>query len=275
MAVAAAAAYRRPVTSEHDVWAVGGAYEAYIGRWSRPVAVEFVRWLAGPASGRWVDVGCGTGALTATVLASADPAHILGVDPSSGFLAEARTRVTDPRASFQLGDAQSLPLPDRSVDAVVSGLALNFVPNQALAAGEIARILAPGGVAGAYVWDYTGMGMIRHFWDAAIAIDPAVAELDEGGRFPLCHRDALAQLWTGAGLGAVQVRAVEVPTVFADFDDYWGPFLGGQGPAPAYVATLSEGRRDALRDLLHERLPIAADGSIPLTARAWAVRGVA
>ena len=151
-----------PVTSEHDVWAVGDAYEAYIGRWSRPVAHEFVRWLAGPAGGRWVDVGCGTGALTATVLAATDPAHVLGVDPSSGFLAGARARVTDPRASFQVGDAQSLPLPDRSVDAVVSGLALNFVPNPQLAATEIARILVPGGVTGAYVWDYAdGMGMLR------------------------------------------------------------------------------------------------------------------
>ena len=265
-----------PVTSEHDVWADGDAYEAYIGRWSRPVADVFVRWLAGPAGGRWVDVGCGTGALTATVLAATDPAHVLGVDPSSGFLAGARARVTDPRASFQVGDAQSLPLPDRSVDAVVSGLALNFVPNPQLAATEIARILVPGGVAGAYVWDYAdGMGMLRHFWAAAAALDPAAVELDEGKRFPLCRDDALARLWSDAGFGDVRVRAIEVPTVFADFDDYWRPFLGGQGPAPGYVMSLADDRRGALRDLLHDRLPIAADGSVPLTARAWAVRGTA
>ncbi|MFC0541581.1 class I SAM-dependent methyltransferase [Kutzneria chonburiensis] len=264
------------MTSEHDVWAVGDAYEAYIGRWSRPVAAEFVRWLAAPAGGRWVDVGCGTGALTATVLAAADPAHLLGVDPSAGFLAGARSRVTDPRVSFQVGDARALPLPDRSVDVVVSGLALNFVPDPVLAATEIARILTPGGVAGAYVWDYAdGMGMLRHFWDAAAALDPAAVELDEGNRFPLCRNDALGRLWSDAGLGDVRVQAVEVPTVFADFDDYWGPFLGGQGPAPGYAMSLSDKQRGALRDLLHDRLPIAADGTIPLTARAWAVRGTA
>jgi len=91
----------------------------------------------------------------------------------------------------------------------------------------------------------------------------------------LCRADVLARLWSDAGFGDVRVRAIEVPTVFADFDDYWRPFLGGQGPAPGYVMSLADDRRGALRDLLHDRLPIAADGSVPLTARAWAVRGTA
>src|SRR5262245_2813377 len=127
----------------YEVWAAGDAYEAYVGRWSRAVAPEFVRWLGVPGGRRWLDVGCGTGALTAAVLAGADPVEVVGVDPSEGFLATARTRTGDPRARFEVGDARAVPLPDRSVDAVVSGLALNFVPDPAAALAEFARVAAP------------------------------------------------------------------------------------------------------------------------------------
>ncbi|HEU5158755.1 MAG TPA: class I SAM-dependent methyltransferase [Streptosporangiaceae bacterium] len=259
-----------------DVWAAGDAYEAYVGRWSRRVAGEFVRWLDVPAGRRWLDVGCGTGALTATVLAIAAPGQVTGVDPSEGFLAAARTRIADGRAAFGVGDARSLPLPDRRFDVVVSGLAVNFVPDPPLAVSECVRVTAPGGVVAAYVWDYAeGMAMMRRLWDAAVALDPGAAELDEGRRFPLCRPAPLARLWTGAGLTDVDVTSIEVPTEFVDFDDYWTPFLGGQGPAPGYVMSLPAERRRALRDLLRDRLPTRGDGSIPLTARAWAVRGTA
>jgi len=258
-----------------DVWAVGNAYEAYIGRWSRPVAAAFVPGLRRPAGGRWLDLGCGTGALTDAVLALAEPDAVVGVDPSEGFLAEARRRVNDPRASFRSGDAASVPLAEGAVDTVVSGLALNFVPEPDRALAECVRVTAPGGVVAAYVWDYAeGMTMLRFFWDAATALDPDAARLDEGPRFPLCRPDPLRRLWTDAGLADVTVQAIEVPTRFADFDDYWHPFLGGQGPAPGYVASLTPERRDALADRLRERLPAGPDGSIPLTARAWAVQGV-
>jgi SAM-dependent methyltransferase len=259
-----------------DVWAVGDAYEAYVGRWSRLVAEEFLRWLDVPAGRHWLDVGCGTGALTATVLAMADPARVVGLDPSEGFLASARARIVDRRSLFCAGDARSLPLPDRRFDTVVSGLALNFVPDQRSAAAEIARVVTSGGVAAAYVWDYAeGMAMLRYFWDAATDLDPAAAELDEGRRFPLCRPEPLGQLWADAGLDRVTVQVIEVPTVFADFDDYWRPFLGGQGPAPGYAMSLTEEHRRTLCDLLRARLPRDPDGSIPLTARAWAVRGSA
>jgi SAM-dependent methyltransferase len=245
-----------------------------VGRWSRRVASEFLRWLDRPAGGRWLDVGCGTGALSSTILATADPAEVVGVDPAEAFLAHARTTVTDPRVTFQLGDARSLPPPDGSFDTVVSGLALNFVPDPAKAAAEFARVARPGAVVAAYVWDYAeGMAMMRYFWDAAATVDPAAAALDEGPKFPVCGRQPLAELWAGTALTAVQVEAIDVPTRFADFDDYWRPFLGGQGPAPAYVASLAEERRGEIRELLRDRLPVEPDGSIPLTARAWAVRG--
>jgi hypothetical protein len=118
------------------------------------------------------------------------------------------------------------------------------------------------------------MDVIRQFWDAAISVDPAATELDEGRRYPLCRPDPLRDLWHSAGLEQVTVRAIDVPTVFTDFDDYWRPFLAGHFPAPAYAMSLTEEHRTALREALRTRLPAKADGSIPLTARAWAVSGV-
>jgi len=259
-----------------EVWAAGDAYEPYIGRWSRLVAREFLAWLGPAAGGSWLDVGCGTGALAATVLTTADPAALVGLDPSAGFLANARARLDDRRARFVVADARRLPLAGARFDAVVSGLVLNFVPDPAAAVAEMARVARPGGRVAAYVWDYAGgMELIRRFWDAAAALDPAAADLDEGRRFPLCRPEPLAGLFRDAGLGEVAVRAVQVPTVFRDFDDYWTPFLGGQGPAPGYVLSLDEAGRVALREELAARLPAAADGSIALAARAWAVAGTA
>ncbi|HLN77846.1 MAG TPA: methyltransferase domain-containing protein [Nocardioidaceae bacterium] len=258
----------------HDAWVVGDAYEEYVGRWSRRVGVAFLRWLGLPLGQRWLDVGCGTGALTEAVLAEADPAQVVGVDPSAGFLATAQDRTSDARAIFSVGDARALPSADRLFDVVVSGLVLNFVPDPAAAVAEQTRVAKPGGVVAAYVWDYAeGMSMMRHFWDAAADLDPSARDLDEGKRFPLCRPDALRELWTGGGLDEVSVRAIDVPTTFASFDDYWHPFLGGQGPAPGYVMSLTDERRHALRDLLRARLQPDADGAIRLTARAWAVRG--
>ena len=257
-----------------DAWAAGDAYEPYIGRWSRPVAREFLAWLAIPPGAAWLDVGCGTGALTGEILAAAGPARVQGIDPSPAYIAYARERVADRRASFAVGDARSLPLPPGSVDAAVSGLALNFVPQPDVAAAELARVVRAGGTVAAYVWDYAeGMQLIRGFWDAAIALDPHAAELDEARRFPVCHPDALEALFRTAGLRNVESRAIDVPTRFRDFDDYWAPFLGGQGPAPGYAMSLAEEHRAALRERLRAALPAAADGSIGLVARAWAVRG--
>jgi hypothetical protein len=116
--------------------------------------------------------------------------------------------------------------------------------------------------------------MMRHFWDAAGELDPSARELDEGRRFPLCKPEPLADLFRRAGLGGVEARAIDVPTVFRDFEDYWSPFLGGQAPAPGYAMSLGEGRRAALRERIRSRLPTNSRGEHHLVARAWAVRGV-
>ena len=257
-----------------DMWGVGDAYESYVGRWSRLVAAGFLAWLAVPAGRRWLDVGCGTGALSQTILNQCDPAEVTGIDTSDGFLGLARQQVQDNRAKFERADAALLPFPEATFDAVVSALALNFLPDRGSAMAEMRRVARPGGVVAAYVWDYAeGMQMMRRFWDAANAVDPAARELDEGHRFPLCQRGPLRQLFEASGLGSVEVTGIEVPTIFRDFDDLWTPFLGGQGPAPGYAVSLDADRREAIRNRLQDSLPAERDGSIRLTARAWAVRG--
>ncbi len=254
----------------HDVWSAGDAYEAYMGRWSRPMAAAFVEWLAPRAGLRWADVGCGTGALTRAILTAAAPVAVVGVDPSVEFVETARAGIDDSRATFEVGDARSLPMPDGRVDALVSGLALNFIPEPATALAEFVRVTAPSATVAAYVWDYRdGMPMLHHFWAAAAAIDPATAESDEARRFGLCQPGPLSTLWTEAGLVDVRVQPIERAMVFADFDDFWRPFLGGAGPAPGYVASLNDDQRDVLRERLRADLP----GELRFTARVFAVRG--
>ncbi|HUS13718.1 MAG TPA: SAM-dependent methyltransferase, partial [Chloroflexia bacterium] len=142
------------------------------------------------------------------------------------------------------------------------------------AVADWARVARPGATVAAYVWDYAGeMQMMRYFWDVAGALDPAAAAIEEGLRFPLCQPDPLADLFHQAPLADVTVRPIDIPTHFRDFDDYWTPFLGGQGPAPSYTMALPEDRRATLRERLRATLPTEPDGSIALIARAWAVRG--
>lgn len=261
-------------STEKSVWASGAAYEPYVGRWSRLVARAFVEWLAVSPSARWLDVGCGTGALTEAVLRRASPAQVDGIDPSEGFLALAREQVRDPRARFDIGDARHLSFESGRYDAVVSALVLNFIPNLPAGIAEMVRVARLDGVVAGYVWDYAGkMELMRYFWDAAVALKPEDQDRDEGRRFPICKPGPLTDLFEGAGLKNVQVRTIDVPTRFRDFDDYWTPFLGGQFPAPDYAVSLSEEARAALRDHIRAHLPIAADGSIQLIARAWAIRG--
>lgn len=256
-----------------DNWQRGSPYERYVGRWSRRVAPEFLSWLAIAPGKRWLDVGCGTGALCAAVIEHCSPAAVTGVEPSENFLAAARAELGG-RADLRSGSATQLPLADDAVDVVVSGLVLNFVGDAPAAMAEMVRVVRPGGTIAAYVWDYAEkMELMRYFWDAAAALDPGAARLDEGVRFPLCRPPALQALFDGSALEAVQVTAIDIPTRFDSFDDYWDPFLGGQGPAPSYATSLDEAGRSRLRERLQAQLPVAADGSIALTARAWTVRG--
>lgn len=257
-----------------DNWQSGDPYENYVGRWSRRVAPEFLAWLAIPPGLRWLDVGCGTGALCAAITEHCAPASVSGIDPSAGFLNTARVRHGG-SIDFQQGSATDIPFADAAFDVTVCGLVLNFVADARAGLAAMTRVTRPGGAIAAYVWDYSGkMELMRIFWDAAVALDPAAAALDEGRRFPLCRPQALETLFQSAGLTNVTITAIDIATPFTSFDDYWSPFLGGNGPAPAYAMSLDDAARVRLREHIRERLPIRADGFVQLTARAWAVRGV-
>jgi SAM-dependent methyltransferase len=254
-------------------WSDGDAYEAYVGRWSRLVARRFLSWLAPGDHLRWLDVGSGTGALSTVIAATSSPRGIVGVDASEAYVEEARRRVQNPKVRFEQGDASSLAY-HREFDAAVSGLVMNFLVNPAAAVDGMKRAVVDDGVVSAYVWDYAGgMQLMRYFWDAAAAVDRSACGCDEGLRFPLAHPEQLTALWDEGGLRSVETTTIDVNTHFNDFNDYWMPFLGGQGPAPQYVMSLGEPRRVALREAVRSALPIDPDGSIRLVARAWAVKG--
>lgn len=157
---------------------------------------------------------------------------------------------------------------------MVSGLVLNFIPDLRAGMAEMVRVVRRGGTVAAYVWDYAGqMQLMRYFWDAVVALKPEHVDRDEGRRFPMCKPGPLQQVFEAAKLTNIEVHSIDVPTHFHDFDDYWTPFLGGQFPAPEYALSLSETDRTALRERIRATLPVSRDGSIPLIARAWAVRG--
>jgi SAM-dependent methyltransferase len=260
--------------ARHDAWDAGDAYEAYMGRWSRAVAPPFLDWLAAERGLDWLDVGCGTGALTAAIVAGCDPRSVVSVDLSPAFIDKARSSLSDPRVDFRTGSADALDLPDASRDVVVSGLVFNFLPDQGKALAEARRVTRSGGVIGFYVWDYPGHGLefVNTFWKAAASLDPDARDLEQGRRFPFCTPDGLVALATQAGLGSVECRAIEVPTLFRDFDDYWHPFTLGAGPAPGYVASLPPEDRERLRDTLESQLAGSGTGPLAMSARAWGVR---
>ena len=259
-----------------DVFEVAPAYEAYMGRWSRPLAREFVRWLAMPPRRRWLDVGSGTGALTDAVVELGEARSVVGVDPSASFVQHARGRTFETaEVQFLQGDALALPVGSVDFDVVVSGLVVHFVPDAARMVAEMTRAARPGGTVGLYVWDFSGgMELVARFWEAAREVDPSAAAVDESSRLQeTCAPERLEALFRDASLSEVVTQPIDLPTLFRDFDDYWTPFLGGQGPAPAYVVSLPADRQEAIREKLRSRLKASADGSLRMNARAWAIRG--
>lgn len=263
--------------SRHDAWQAGDNYEAYMGRWSRQLAPRFVDWLGAASGLDWLEIGCGTGALSAAILAHCNPRSLVSIDSSEGFVATARAKVPDARVEFRRGDAGALDLPAASRDVIASALVLNFLSDKPKALAEMKRVARPGGTIGFYVWDYPGGGMelMRAFWKAAAALDPTAAELSEDRRFPCCTQDGLVRLARDAGLQRVDSTAIAVPTVFRDFEDYWRPFTLGAGPAPGYCASLAPQAQQRLRKRLQAELPRSPDGSIALEARAWAIKASA
>lgn len=258
-----------------DTWSNGDPYEYFMGRWSRLMAPVFLQWLNPPYGLCWLDIGCGTGALSEVISNTCKPASISCIDPSPAFLENVKQRLSN-KADFTIGSASAIPKPDNTFDVIVSGLALNFFPDLPAAFSEMKRVRKKDGMIAAYVWDYAGrMDLLRIFWDAAREVDPQAYKFDEGLRFPVCNAGKLKESFQQAGLTGIQTASLDIITVFKDFDDYWNPFLGGQGPAPGYLASLKKDQQQELKNNIRKKLSPAENGSIKLTARAIAVKGIA
>lgn len=259
--------------SPKDRWESAGAYERFMGRWSRELARAFVLWLGIPADRNWLEVGCGTGALTWGILEVGNPASVMATDASEQFIKHARTAFRDHRVQFLAANASNLPTTSAGYDVVASSLVLNFLPDPTAALREMRSRAAEDGIVAACVWDYSGgMQFLRRFWDAAVELDPTARKYDEGERFPVCSPSALEAAFREAGFSDVRVEALEIATHFKSFDDYWIPFVDGPGPAPGYLSSLSVQRQQDLERRLAATLPRNDDGSIALTAKAWAAR---
>jgi ubiquinone/menaquinone biosynthesis C-methylase UbiE len=258
---------------KEDKWTSGADYDQWMGRWSRLLAHEFLKWLNITAGLRWIDVCCGSGIVTEAVVEVAAPEGIVGVDASSQQISFAREHRAYPKVTFETGDAMALRFPDSSFDVAISGLGLNYLPSSARALDEFRRVTSWGGTIAVYVWDYaTGATFLRKFWDAAIAIDAEAATFDQAQRFRMCTPDGLRSLFEQANLEDVSTHALEIVTRFTSFDDYWQPLLTGQGSAPNYLVSRNPQIQSAIRDLLRDALPTNAQGAIELPARAWAIR---
>jgi SAM-dependent methyltransferase len=265
-----------PDRSAFDGWAAAEAYDRYMGRWSRRVARGFLSWLGAPDGAAWLDLGCGTGALTEAILGDCNPKTILAVDPSTSFVAFAGSRNARARVDVQLGNARQIPAADGTVDVAAAGLVVNFVPEPAQALREMQRVLRPSGILGFYVWDYPsgGLGFIDAFWKAAASIDSSAVELDESRRFPFCTGKGLTALCAEAGLSTPEVTLLKTTTVFQNFEDFWIPFTLGAGPAPGYYRSLPAEKQAVLEDTLRAQVGTAA-GPISYPANAWAIRCLA
>jgi trans-aconitate methyltransferase len=233
---------------------------------------QFVDWLDADAAKEWVDIGCGTGELTAQIVGKARPSRVVGIDMTEGFIGRAGERV--PQAEFMTRNALDTSFSGGDFEYAVSGLVLNFIADKARAIREMKRIVRVEGTVGLYVWDYAGhMQIMRYFFDTAATFDTGSSAYDDGLNAPICRPGPLAQLFSDAGLANVETTALDITTPFVNFEDYWQPFMGGTGSAPKYCMSLDEHLRESIRDELRQRLPTGPDGEILLAARAWAVKG--
>lgn len=258
------------MTEASNAFTDGKAYERMMGRWSKVAGSIFLDWLEQPAGLRWLDVGCGNGAFTEELITRCHPAAVEGIDPSAEQIAFARERTGTRMAHFQQADAQTLPFADNSFDVATMALVIAFVPDPAKAVAEIARVVRPGGIIAAYMWeipDKTPLAPL-HLTLKAMGMEP-----QQPPSSAVAKPTALQELWRKAGLASVETRSINIPVSYSNLDDFCASNVVPLGPHARLIASMSPETKAQLRERLRAALPIATDGSIVYEAVAHAVMG--
>jgi SAM-dependent methyltransferase len=259
------------MSKSDKVFTDGEAYERMMGRWSRLVAEAFLDWLSPPNNLTWLDVGCGNGAFTEELIARCVPAAVTAVDPSDDQLAYARARPSARVVDFRIGDAQKLSFDKDTFDVAAMALVIAFLPDPSAAVAEMARVVRPGGLVAAYMWDIPGGGVPVH---------PIYLALESmglmSGRPPnsgASERDSMQRFWKEAGLETIETRVIRISTVYSDFEDFWDSNVVPIGPQGKLIASMSASAREELRVRLRDHLPVSSNGRIVFQSFANSIKG--
>ena len=254
-----------------NLFADGKSYERLMDRWSRLAGEKFLNWLNASKNLKWLDVGCGNGAFTQLLIERCAPASIIGIDPSQGQIDYARTRPRTKDAEFRVADAQALPFPDNSFDAASMALVIVFVPDPLKAAREMARVVRPGGITAAYMWEFPDGSPIAPLGAAmkALGFKPP-----ERPNVEASARDAMRAIWQQAGLTAIETEVIRIRVSYSNFDEFWDSNTVSVGPSGKALAALTQAAREQLKAHLRQQLPTATDGSVSYEAFANAVKGI-
>jgi ubiquinone/menaquinone biosynthesis C-methylase UbiE len=249
----------------------GKAYERLMGRWSRIAGHAFLDWLDVPKHLRWLDAGCGNGAFTEELIARCAPAMVTAIDPSEQQLAYARNRPGTKAAEFRVGDAQKLLFGDDSFDAAIMALVISFLPEPNRAAAEMTRVVRSGGWVATYMWDFLGGG------SPVYPINQALKSLGKDPALPpnpmASSRQAMLELWEGAGLKCIETEVIRISVVFSDFDDFWNSNVVPVGPQGKLIDRMSADDKERLRTYLYDHLPTDKNGRIGYESFANAIKG--
>lgn len=256
-------------------WDNTQGYEMYIGRWSKLISSDFVSWLNPKSKLKWLEIGCGAGALTKVIAGRCSPSYLLAVDKSDNYLEEAKKSINSSNnISFLNADLNSYSF-NEEFHHITSGLVLNFLPGVRELLKPIMNNLKSRGQLSSFVWDYGGHYQpMRHFWDAAKEVIAGAETFDAGRRFSICTKEKLTRLFEELNLYDVQCTTIEKIATFENFDDYWLPIASAQGSVTEFMSTLTETERDELKENLKRRLPIALNSEIKLIISALAVKGL-
>ena len=250
-----------------------GAYERFMGRWSRAVAPTFLDWLEPPRRARWLDVGCGTGILSEAIVDFCRPASVVGIDPSTAQIAEVSKGRLASLATFREADAMALPLADASFDVVASALVINFIPDPMRAMHEMRRVATPSGLIAGYVWDFANelspSGPLRRAMRAFGVDVPAIPGTSDSSL------SALETLFKGGGCSDITCRAIEVTLAYPSFSEFWLAQTPSYTPTSKIIAAMTESARKRLMRVVKQSVPTAENGRVEYAARAHAIKGTA